>query len=110
MIEICYRLLCIIIILFIISLFCYQIIKSNSTIESIELTDLEIAKMGNVETELSQLKKKQANLIQNIYKIKHDTDMTTINLKNDKNKIDAALKKSRKQSEDAMEGKVEKTE
>tara|TARA_B100000795_G_scaffold264804_1_gene245774 strand:+ start:5884 stop:6222 length:339 start_codon:yes stop_codon:yes gene_type:complete len=107
--EICYKFTCIIISLFIISLFCYQIIKSNYDIklrEGVELSSTDTVKMNSVKSDLLLLKTQQANIIKNIQDIKKETDDTTFSMKRDEKKITAAINKTKEDAENAKKGKI----
>ena len=105
MIEICYKIFCIVIILFILSLFFYQLMKNNYK-ESINLTEDEITKMGKVDTDLIRLKTKQANIIKKINDIKTETKKTKEDMEKSGAKIDAALNISKKKADDAQNGNI----
>lgn len=110
MIEICYKGLCILIGLFIISMFLYNFLRENNVykkkiIEGVELTDAEIQKMSDTAAELEKLKIKQANIVKNINTVKTQTVSVDKKLKIDKPEIDRKTQKAEKQAEDAKEGK-----
>lgn len=110
MIEICYKGLCILIGLFIISVFLYNFLKENSIyqkkiVEGADLSDADIQKMSDTAAELERLKLKQANIVKDINNVKSQTDAMDRRLINESSDIEEATKKAEEQGEDAKEGK-----
>lgn len=110
MIEICYKSLYVILGLFILSLFLYEIIKNNyiykpKIIEGVEVSDAEIKKMSNVSSELQRMKLAQSNIIKNINSVKTNTNRMKKKLSDKSDEIQKNLKATEKQAEDAKKGK-----
>jgi len=110
MIEICYKGLCILIGLFIISMFLYDFLKENSIytkkiVEGADLSDADVEKMSETAAELERLKLKQSNIIKDINSVKSSTDSMDKKLRDEKGDIDAAMKKTEEQGEEAKSGK-----
>ena len=110
MFDICYKTFCILLGLFIISVFLYNFLRENSiykkkVIEGADLSDADIQKMSETAAELEQLKLKQANIIKNINSVKSQTSSMDRKLRSEKKDIDAAAKKAENQADDAKEGK-----
>lgn len=110
MIEICYKTLCVILGLFILSLFLYQTMKNNNIykvkiLEGIDLSEDEISKMTETVGKLEDMKIKQANIINNITSVKTNTAEMKNKLSGINDDIQKNLKKSEKQAEDAKKGK-----
>ena len=110
MIEICYKTLCLILGVFILSLFLYETMKKNSIykvkiLEGIDLSDDEISKMTETAGKLEQMKIEQANIISNINNVKNNTNEMRNKLSITDADIQANLKKAEKQADDAKKGK-----
>ena len=110
MIEICYKTLCFILGLFILSLFLYETIKNNNIykvkiVEGVDLSDTEITKMRATTSDLERMKREQVNIINNIKKVQHNTQKMKKKLSDKSDEIQDNLKKAEKQAEDAKEGK-----
>ena len=110
MIEICYKGLCILIGLFIISMFLYDFLKENSIytkkiVEGADLSDADVEKMSETAAELERLKLKQSNIIKDINSVKSSTDSMDKTLRDEKGDIDTAMKKTEEQGEEAKSGK-----
>ena len=110
MIESCYKGICILIGLFIISIFLYNFLRENkiykkNIVEGADLTDADVQKMSETASELERLKLKQSNIVKEINNVKSQTDEMDRTLQNEKNDIEEATKKAEEQSEDAKAGK-----
>ena len=110
MIESCYKGICILIGLFIISIFLYNFLRENkiykkNIVEGADLTDADVQKMSETASELERLKLKQSNIVKEINNVKSQTDAMDRTLQNEKNDIEEATKKAEEQSEDAKAGK-----
>jgi len=98
-------------IVFIISLFLYNILKENSIykkkiIEGADLTDADIQKMSDTAAELNTLKLQQANIIKNIGNVDSQTQSMDRKLKSEKSKMDEATDAAKSQADDAKNGKL----
>tara|TARA_Y100000389_G_C17238498_1_gene401859 strand:+ start:96 stop:443 length:348 start_codon:yes stop_codon:yes gene_type:complete len=110
MIESCYKGMCILIGLFIISIILYNFFRENSiykkkVIEGADLSDADVQKMSETAAELERLKLKQSNIVKDINTIKSETNSMDRKLRDEKTDIDAATKKAEEQGEDAKDGK-----
>ena len=110
MIEICYKTLCVILGLFILSLFLYETMKNNSIykgkiIEGVEVHEDELKKMRSVESKLLTMQREQSNIIKEINSVKTNTNRMKKKLSDKNDEIQNNLKAAEKQAEDAKSGK-----
>jgi len=75
--------------------------NNHDIIESIELSDTEMQKIMDTQSELRIMKTKQGNMIDKIETIKSNTETQTTAMKGEKEKIKTALDKVKEDSEKA---------
>ena len=115
MLDISYKCMCISIGLFIVSIFLYDIMKSNDIsnkiIEGAEggttVSSDQIQKMNETETELSRMKTEQQSYINQITKLKSDIQRVKKKVDGKEAEIDKAINEQKDQANDASSGDVD---
>lgn len=110
MIEFLYKLFCLAVGVFIITLFLYNHMRENvlfkkKVIEGNELSDSDIKVLSDAKATIVRLKSEQANLLKQINDAQKKCNRATKKLSDEKEEIDEAINKTEKQADEAKQGK-----
>ena len=110
MLEIIYKLFCLAVGVFIITLFLYNHMRENvlfkkKVIEGNELSDSDIQVLSEAKATIVRLKSEQANLLQQIADAQKKCSRATRQLTDKEEEIDDAVNKTENQADDAKSGK-----
>ena len=110
MLDVLYKLFCLAVGVFIITLFLYNHMRENvllkkKVIEGNELTDSDIQVLSDAKATIVRLKSEQANLLQQIADTQKKCSRATQQLSDKEGEIDDAINKTENQADDAKSGK-----
>ena len=111
MIDFLYKLFCLAVGVFIITLFLYNHMRENvlfkkKVIEGNELSDSDIQVLSDAKGTIARLKSEQATLLKKIQDANTKCDRATNRLTSEKDEIDNAINKTEKQADEAKKGKT----
>ena len=108
--EFLYKLFCLAVGIFIITLFLYNHMRENvllkkKVIEGNELSDNDVDVLSKAKGTIAQLKSQQASLLKQIGDAKKKCNRATKKLSDEKGDIEDAIDKTEKQADEAKSGK-----